>query len=65
MEYMDTDASVPKADTRWYYRVSAINAKGTATLTSNVASVVTHPAVAPQMPTDLDCVGRWGQLGWF
>ena len=43
-----TDMSVPKADTRWYYRVSAINAKGTGTMTSNVASGFTYPAVAPR-----------------
>ena len=48
-----TDASVPKADTRWYYRVSAINSAGTGTMRSTVASVVTHPAVAPEKPTGL------------
>ena len=48
-----TDNSVPKADTRWYYRVAAINEEGTGTMTSNVASGFTYPAVAPKMPTAL------------
>ena len=49
-EYIDT--SVPKANTRWYYRVSAINAEGVGR-PSAAATASTLPAVAPVKPTGL------------
>ena len=48
-----TDTSVPKDNTRWYYRVSAINTVGTGAR-SDAANAVTPPAsVLPDAPTDL------------
>ena len=47
-----SDTMVPKANTRWYYRVSAINAEGTG-MASDAAFVHTRVATAPGAPTDL------------
>ena len=46
------DMSVPKANTRWYYRVSAINSVGTGEA-SDAAFAFTSPAAAPEAPMDL------------
>ena len=43
---------VPKANTRWYYRVSAINAEGTGQ-PSDAAFASTRNAALPEMPTGL------------
>ena len=46
------DTMVPKANTKWYYRVSAINAEGTGEA-SDAAFAATPPPVAPGAPMDL------------
>ena len=47
------DGEVPKANTRWHYRVSAINIVGTG-MASDAANASTFPvSVAPPAPTDL------------
>ena len=46
------DESVPKANTRWYYRVSAINSVGTGEA-SDAAFAATLPAAVPGDPSDL------------
>ena len=49
---MHPDRSVPKANTGWHYRVSAINSEGTGDA-SDSAFAYTYVASAPGMPTDL------------
>ena len=47
-----TDITVPKANTRWYYRVSAINPEGVGE-PSDAAFAFTSPAAIPGAPSDL------------
>ena len=51
LTYMDE--AVPKANTRWYYRVSAINAVGTGEPSDTTHAVTPPVSVAPQAPTGL------------
>ena len=46
------DETVPKANTRWHYRVSAINSEGPG-MPSAAATAFSFPAVAPVKPTGL------------
>ena len=46
------DMAVPKANTRWYYRVSAINSVGTSEA-SDAAFAFTLPAAVPGVPSGL------------
>ena len=46
------DRTVPKANTRWYYRVSAINIVGRGE-PSDAANAVTSTAIRPGVPIDL------------
>ena len=50
--FTHSDTTVPKANTRWYYRVSAINSVGTGE-PSDAASAVTSTATIPGAPMDL------------
>ena len=49
--YSHPDTTVPKANTQWYYRVSAINSVGTSE-PSDATSAATFPGV-PTVPRDL------------
>ena len=51
-DYIHMDTSVPKGNTRWYYRVSAINTVGMGD-PSDAGNAATLPVVAPAVPTAL------------
>ena len=60
------DTAVPKANTRWYYRVSAINSVGTGEA-SDAAFAATLPAAVPGAPSGLTAWGEgptWIVLNW-